>query len=98
RERAAHEPLDAEDRVFRIREGSVAGRGADEHAAVVVETDATGDQRNAAFVTHDDRPAVLDKRREAKGGAQVNTDDGVAHGVVAFGEDTRFTASASSVH
>ncbi len=81
-ERAAHEPLDAEDGVLGVGQGPVARRGADEHGAVVVEADAARHERDAARIADDDRPAVLDVRREAERGAEIDADDGGGgHGV-----------------
>ena len=79
-ERAAHEPLDAEDGVLGVGERAVARGGADEDGAVVVEADDARHEGDAGCVADDDRPAVLDVRGEAERGAQVDADDGrVAH-------------------
>ena len=79
-ERAAHEPLDAEDGVLGVGEGPLARCGADEHGAVVVEADDARHERDAVRVADDDGPPVLDVRREAECGAQVDADDGrIAH-------------------
>lgn len=75
RERAAHEPLHAEDGVPRVGERSFAAL-ADEDGAVVVEADTTRHEPRAGGVAHDDRPPVLDERREAEGGSQVDPDNG----------------------
>src|SRR5205823_8310663 len=59
RERSPHEPLDAENRVLGIGERAVAGRGADEDRAIVVEADDARHERDTVGVADNDRPAIL---------------------------------------
>src|SRR6185436_8782179 len=72
---ATHEPLDAEDGVFRVGERPLLRGAPDEHTSVVMKGDATRYERGAAFVAHDDRAPVLDERGEAEGGSQIDPDD-----------------------
>ena len=59
-EGAAHEPLDAEDGVLGVGQGAVAGGGADEDGAVVVEADALGTRAApAASRTTTGRPSSM---------------------------------------
>ena len=75
-ERAAHEPLDAEDGVLGVGQRRSRAADADQDGAVVVEADAARHERDALGVADDDRPAVLDVGGEAEGGSQVDADDG----------------------
>src|SRR5262249_37663704 len=78
-EGAAHEPLDAVNRVVGVAEAALAGFAADEDAAVVVEADDARDEGDASLVADHDGPAAVHVGGEAEGGAQVDADDGWWH-------------------
>ena len=82
-ERAAHEPLDAEDGVLGVGQRRVRGpRVPTRTVPSSWKLMTAGHERDAVRIADDDRPAVLDVRREAEGGAQIDADDGGGgHGV-----------------
>ena len=75
---AAHEPLDREDRLLRVRDGLPLGRRADEALAVLLEGDDGGGRARALGVRDDGRLAAFHHRHDAVRRAEVDTDD-LAH-------------------
>ena len=55
------------------------GIAADQHRSVLMEADHAGHEGDAVLVANDDDAAVLDVRREAERGAQIDADDGRGH-------------------
>ena len=82
-QRAAHQPLDAEDGVFGIGEAALRGppcRPARVPSSWKLMT--LGHEGDAGVVADDHGLAILDVRREAERGAEIDADDGrSSHGV-----------------
>jgi hypothetical protein len=74
RKRSAHQSLDAEDGMFRVRKRPIARRGTDEYGAIVEEADATGNECGSGCVPDNLRSTVLHESRQTVGRSQVNAD------------------------
>ncbi len=77
---AAHEPLDGEHRVLRVRDGLTLRDLADEDLAVLGEGDHRGSQTAPLLVGDDHGAAALQRRDDGVRGAEVDADH-LAHGV-----------------
>ena len=84
----AHAPLDRPHGPLGGQDPLVAGRGADEQAAVGVQADDRGQDR-LAVLAQDFRFAVADNGHLAVGGAQVDSENGF-HGGSGSGGETHF--------